>query len=830
MNVPVIPRSRMSLRALLLAAASLATASTTAMAAVGSQHMLSYFSRAPWNGTGGDTVIWADYLLPEQGGTMVRFSFENPLIGVDVSNPAHPNASSATASYFGLTTSGIGVHDTTSAFFNRGEQFSLKADHRFALTEMELHGYTADEVVHIGWTENGVAKSTVLTLSASTESRIKGSEIIYPIPAGVNIHADANTPIRVTNVSPANADKDARLRVVRVLTRLVFDEAPFYDSTGPDGFIQMMGVNIAGADFEPGVLPGSHGTHYHYPIAEELDYYNSKGLKLIRLPFRWERMQYALHGPLHAPELARMDNVVTMIEARGMKVILDMHNYAGYYGEKIGSPNVPLSAFEDVWERLATYFKDRPGIYGYGLSNEPSGMGSYSWPAAAQAGADGIRNVDPNAWIIVGGENWSSASKWVSANPNLDVQDPSNRIIYEAHQYFDHDTDGEDYGSYESENLHSTRGIYLVEPFVQWLKERNARGLIGEFGVPPNDPRWLVMMENFLEYVGANGLSTTYWAGGRKWGSNPNVIHPSNNYTVDKPQMSVLQKNFAYGAPGGGPNPGGGDEIIIDNSDTSNLTVTGSWTNSTHRAGFHGANFMHDGNTAKGSKSVLYYPTIPAAASYDVFLRWTHDGNRSTAVPVDVIHANGVFSTTVDQTGNGGEWYPIGTFNFTAGQSGGLQLSNDGTTGYVIADAVRFVKATPTEVIVDNLDIGNVTFTGAWSASTHRPGYHGTNFVHDGNTGKGTKSVVFSPTIPVAGSYAVYMRWTADGNRASNVPVAVNYNGGTSSTTVNQQTNGGSWEPLGVYTFAQGASGNVTITTTGTNGHVIADAVRFVKQ
>jgi hypothetical protein len=94
MNLPKIP-SWPRLRSGLLAAACLTTLSSSAFAALGSQHLLNFFQRSPWNGTGGDTVLWADYLLPEQGGTIVHFAFQNPLRNVNVANPANPDASAA---------------------------------------------------------------------------------------------------------------------------------------------------------------------------------------------------------------------------------------------------------------------------------------------------------------------------------------------------------------------------------------------------------------------------------------------------------------------------------------------------------------------------------------------------------------------------------------------------------------------------------------------------------------------------------------------------------------------------------------------------------------
>jgi hypothetical protein len=44
---------------------------------------------------------------------------------------------------------------------------------------------------------------------------------------------------------------------------------------------------------------------------------------------------------------------------------------------------------------------------------------------------------------------------------------------------------------------------------------------------------------------------------------------------------------------------------------------------------------------------------------------------------------------------NGGSWQLLGTHPFNAGTSGGVVVSNAGTTGYVVADAVRFELVLP---------------------------------------------------------------------------------------------------------------------------------------
>lgn len=57
----------------------------------------------------------------------------------------------------------------------------------------------------------------------------------------------------------------------------------------------IFGVNLSGTEFGE-TTPGKFATDYIYPNAQELDYFKSKGLRLIRLPFRWKRIQTSLGG------------------------------------------------------------------------------------------------------------------------------------------------------------------------------------------------------------------------------------------------------------------------------------------------------------------------------------------------------------------------------------------------------------------------------------------------------------------------------------------------------------------------------------------------------
>lgn len=310
------------------------------------------------------------------------------------------------------------------------------------------------------------------------------------------------------------------------------------------------GVNLSGAEFG-GVYPGTDGTHYGYPGEKDLDYFKAKGLKLIRFPFRWERVQHELNGALYPVDLGKMKAFVKAAEDRQMPVILDMHNFARRSFDG-GATQVAIDAgaeltrehLADAWMKLASEFKSYTNIWGYDIMNEPYAMpSSDSWFTIAQTVIDKIRLVDTNTPIIISGDRYSSALHWVQFSDNLrNLKDPSDNLIFQAHVYFDKNVSGTYAGSYEEEQATPETGVNRIKPFVEWLKKYNKRGLIGEYGVPDNDPRWLVVLENMLIYMRDQNVPGTYWSAGPRWGNYKLAVQPGNNYTTDRPQMKVLEK------------------------------------------------------------------------------------------------------------------------------------------------------------------------------------------------------------------------------------------------------------------------------------------------
>ncbi|MBC7652692.1 MAG: cellulase family glycosylhydrolase [Deinococcales bacterium] len=305
-----------------------------------------------------------------------------------------------------------------------------------------------------------------------------------------------------------------------------------------------IGINLCGAEFGDKNLPGVINQDYIYPTENDIQYFVRKGFKLIALPFRWERIQHQPFAALDDAELRRIANFISKCNKYNIQVSLTMQNFAAYNSQNkellLGSPQLSFKAFKDVWRKIAGSLINFDNIYGYDIMNEPRRIFDNAWFKAAQSAITGIREVDTVTNIIIDGENSSFAYDWKFDNNKLrKLKDPYDKIIYDAHCYFDFDHSGR-YNTKFDRKIDPNMGVQSVKPFVDWLKKYKKKGIIGEFGVPASDGRWLEVMDNFLAYIIKEGISANYWAAGAWWHDYDLSIQPTNGY--DKPQMSVLEK------------------------------------------------------------------------------------------------------------------------------------------------------------------------------------------------------------------------------------------------------------------------------------------------
>ncbi len=194
--------------------------------------------------------------------------------------------------------------------------------------------------------------------------------------------------------------------------------------------------------------------------------------------------------------------------------------------------------------------------------------------------------------------------------------------------------------------------------------------------------------------------------------------------------------------------------IIVDDADATGVSISGLWTSSTAIAGYWGTDYLTDGNANKGGASVSFTPVLPSNGVYQVALRWTDNANRATNVPVDIIHPAGTTVAVVNQQSNGGAWVPLLTTNFNAGTSAKVIVRNDGTTGYVIADAVQFlplgVPATSVQVlasVASTSEAGGLPGEVTFVRSGDTPAALSVNYTLSGTASNGLDYVALPGTI-----------------------------------------------------------------------------------
>ena len=292
-------------------------------------------------------------------------------------------------------------------------------------------------------------------------------------------------------------------------------------TTTRSGKLPFTGVNLAGAEF--GKIPGRHATDYAYPTPALIEYYAQLGFNLIRVPFRWERLQPQLGAALAGDEQAMLAAVVELACAKGQSVILDPHNYARRRVEEdnwkadhyIGTDLVPTAAFADFWGRLAEVFKSNPSVI-FGLMNEPAGIAAEPWLTAANAAVRDIRQTGASNLILVPGVAYTGAHSWISAGNTLmrGVVDPADNFAFEVHQYLDSDSSGT-----SPTAVRASIGSERIQAFQAWARENRFKALLGEFGAADNEIS-LAALQDLCRTLEANSdvwIGWAAWAGGSWW-------------------------------------------------------------------------------------------------------------------------------------------------------------------------------------------------------------------------------------------------------------------------------------------------------------------------
>lgn len=218
----------------------------------------------------------------------------------------------------------------------------------------------------------------------------------------------------------------------------------------------------------------------------DLDYIAALGFNVIRLPF-WYRNLQEEDGSPRNNGFEKIDWLVANAWKRRIYVILDFHGVPGGQSEHQETGRVRnksdfwneenIQRSIQIWQEVATHFKDNPGVAAYDLINEPTGAPSRDvlWNVYKSI-YEAIRSIDHDHVITLEG-CWSGQVDGKSLDWGLDVlPDPRNfgwtNVVYQMHAY---DFDG--WNDVEKQRKKTDSIISDIDTHQSW----NVPCMVGEF-------------------------------------------------------------------------------------------------------------------------------------------------------------------------------------------------------------------------------------------------------------------------------------------------------------------------------------------------------------
>jgi hypothetical protein len=141
---------------------------------------------------------------------------------------------------------------------------------------------------------------------------------------------------------------------------------------------------------------------------------------------------------------------------------------------------------------------------------------------------------------------------------------------------------------------------------------------------------------------------------------------------------------------------GSAPDILIDNVDTSNIVVKGSWI--LEKRGGYGPTFLVDTSKSQYAKSVRFIPEIKKEANYEIYSYYPKLQNGAEQTTIIVFNGNVrteriIKRSQVQVIGQtSGEWVSLGKYKLTKGKKAYVEISNKDADGAIVADAVLFVE------------------------------------------------------------------------------------------------------------------------------------------
>jgi endoglucanase len=300
----------------------------------------------------------------------------------------------------------------------------------------------------------------------------------------------------------------------------------------------LKGINLSGFS--------DRGTFYHPASHAQMDFYQSKGMNLFRVPIWWDRLQPEAMTDFDATVWSEVQDVITYALGLGCTVMVNNHCMGGRQVEgvdrKLGDPELPYAALADFWVRMAAPYKGEPRVW-FDLINEPNDLpvNGHATPTdalvtlynetIAALRAEGASNL-----IVLEGNGWNNA-RFFDLNPWYNpgtvpptsgeafangIVDPGSNWCVSCHNYPD-----EQHGQ-GGPAIDATILRTQFQNVMDWSDATGIKVVCGEWAVIAEDPLGQAVVTDYLDWFEANQdkvLAWSWWQGREtSWWGDPFTI------------------------------------------------------------------------------------------------------------------------------------------------------------------------------------------------------------------------------------------------------------------------------------------------------------------
>ena len=217
----------------------------------------------------------------------------------------------------------------------------------------------------------------------------------------------------------------------------------------------------------------------------------------------------------------------------------------------------------------------------------------------------------------------------------------------------------------------------------------------------------------------------------------------------------------------------------VDNGDSAYAEHGNDWLGWSETGAYQSDFRYHAPGTGQNT-ATWTFDSLDPTKTYQVYATWSAQSNRATNSPFTILDDTTSLGTVrVNQqfapdnaTFDGQSWESLGAYQFSSGKLT-VSLSDDVSSGYVVADAIHIVEVPPVTVapaVVDNADAAYAEIGDNWLGWSETGAYQGDFRYHAPGTSQNAATWTFENLDP-AKQYQVYATWSAQSNRATECAV-----------------------------------------------------------